>query len=321
MAEARIRVGIGGWDYEPWRGTFYPPGLAKTSSSNMPPAARRDRDQRHLLQAPAAGAVRRLGEVGTGRLQFAIKGSRFCSNRKLLGEAGEAVGALLRPGLQPSLVTSSARSSGSSWRRRSSIRTISAPFSRLLPKSHAGVKLSHAVEPRHESFRNAQFVAMAREAGVAIVFADADDYPCIPDLSGDFVYARLQRCVEAEATGYGAGALDRWVAVAKAWARGESPSGFPYVDQPPPVRPRDAYMSLHQRRQAPRAPGGAGADGAAMNPLFADQPTSIFAHMSSLAASMERSISARASPISAGRTMSSPALRTRSAPAPTNMRR
>jgi uncharacterized protein YecE (DUF72 family) len=83
---------------------------------------------------------------------------------------------------------------------------------------------------------------MARQAGVAIVFADADDYPCIPDLSGDFVYARLQRCVEAEAAGYVGDALDSWVAVAKAWARGESPGGFPYVAEPPPVRPRDAYV-------------------------------------------------------------------------------
>jgi uncharacterized protein YecE (DUF72 family) len=83
---------------------------------------------------------------------------------------------------------------------------------------------------------------MARAAGVGIVFADADDYPCIPDLSGDFAYARLQRCRESEATGYDAAALDRWAAAARAWARGESPPGLPYAAEAAAPRPRDSYV-------------------------------------------------------------------------------
>ncbi|MFL6846043.1 MAG: DUF72 domain-containing protein [Allosphingosinicella sp.] len=102
--------------------------------------------------------------------------------------------------------------------------------------------MSHVVEPRHESFRCAEFVAMARAAGVAIAFADSDEFPCIPDLSGDVVYARLQRSVEEVATGYSADALDRWAEVAKAWARGESPAGFPYVAEAPPARARETYV-------------------------------------------------------------------------------
>jgi uncharacterized protein YecE (DUF72 family) len=115
-------------------------------------------------------------------------------------------------------------------------------FLNLLPKTQDGVTLRHVVEPRHESFRNPDFVAMARAAGVGIVFADSDDYPCIPDLSGDIAYARLQRCVEEEATGYDAAALDRWAEMARAWARGESPPGFTYAADPPSPAPRDTYV-------------------------------------------------------------------------------
>jgi uncharacterized protein YecE (DUF72 family) len=83
---------------------------------------------------------------------------------------------------------------------------------------------------------------MARAAGVAIVFADAADYPCIPDLSGSIVYARLQRCIEEEATGYGGDSLDRWASIATHWSRGESPAGFPYAAEAVPPKPRDTYV-------------------------------------------------------------------------------
>jgi uncharacterized protein YecE (DUF72 family) len=242
MAEAKIRVGVGGWDYEPWRGTFYPPGLPKTKQleyAGTRLTATEINATYYKLQKPELFA--KWANAVPDGFKFAVKASRFCTNRKMLGEAGEGIERFCAQGLTelgdklgPIL-----------WQFMGTKQFDPEDFQaflNLLPKSHAGVKLSHAVEPRHESFRNAQFVAMARQAGVAIVFADADDYPCIPDLSGDFVYARLQRCVETEAAGYDGDALEGWVAVAKAWARGESPGGFPYVAEPPLVRPRDAYV-------------------------------------------------------------------------------
>ena len=82
---------------------------------------------------------------------------------------------------------------------------------------------------------------MARAAGVAIVFAQSDDYPCIPDLSGSFSYARLQRCREEEGTGYTGAELDRWVDIAKSWSRGESPPGLPYSADSPTPAPREVF--------------------------------------------------------------------------------
>ena len=83
---------------------------------------------------------------------------------------------------------------------------------------------------------------MARAAGVAIVFADSDQYPEIADLTADFVYARLQRTREEEQAGYSPADLDRWAGAIRGWARGESPAGLAYVsDAKAQARPREVF--------------------------------------------------------------------------------
>jgi uncharacterized protein YecE (DUF72 family) len=79
---------------------------------------------------------------------------------------------------------------------------------------------------------------------VAIVFGDSDDYPCIADISGELVYARLQSAREEEPSGYDAAALDRWASTAKGWAAGESPAGLPYNAAAAPVQPRETYVFM-----------------------------------------------------------------------------
>lgn len=71
---------------------------------------------------------------------------------------------------------------------------------------------------RHESFRDAAFVDLCRDHGVAIVLADHDEFPAIPDLTADFVYARLQRSREEEPAGYSPAELDQWAKTARGWA-------------------------------------------------------------------------------------------------------
>jgi uncharacterized protein YecE (DUF72 family) len=175
--------------------------------------------------------------------KFAVKASRYCTNRKLLAEGGEGIARFCAQGL----TQLGDRLGPILWQFMGFKRFEPddfAAFLKLLPASQDGVKLKHAIEPRHGSFRNAEFVAMAREAGVAIVFADADDYPCIPDVSGDLVYARLQRTKPDLGTGYEAAALDRWAEVAKEWASGGSPDGFAYAAEPAPKRPRETYVFM-----------------------------------------------------------------------------
>jgi uncharacterized protein YecE (DUF72 family) len=241
-ASGTIRVGVGGWDFDPWRGTFFPPGLPKTKQleyAGTQLTATEINATYYKLQKPELFA--KWAKAVPDGFKFAVKASRFCTNRKVLGDGGEGVTRFCAQGLTElgdKLGPILWQFMGTKQFDRQDFQA----FLNLLPTSQDGVKLSHAVEPRHESFRTAEFVAMARAAGVAIVFADSDDYPCIPDLSGGIIYARLQRCIEEEAAGYAGDALDRWAGIAKHWARGESPAGFPYAAEAPPPMPRDTYV-------------------------------------------------------------------------------
>jgi uncharacterized protein YecE (DUF72 family) len=241
-APGNIRVGVGGWDFDPWRGVFYPPGLARTKQLEHL-GTRLDATEINAtfykLQSPAL--FERWGKMVPEGFKFAIKASRFCTNRKDLGEAGEAIGKFCAQGftelggkLGPIL-----------WQlaptKRFDADEIRA-FLMLLPTSRAGIALRHALEVRHESFQCREFVALARASQVAIVVADHEVYPRIADLSADFVYARLQRARQEEPAGYDAGALDRWAEVARGWAGGESPGGLDYVsDARAEASPRDVF--------------------------------------------------------------------------------
>jgi len=116
----------------------------------------------------------------------------------------------------------------------------------------------HAIEPRHESFRSPALVELARKANVAIVFADADKYPQFADLTADFTYARLQNAREEQPTGYSSAELDRWAETTKAWAAGQAPEGYTYIDPPASSvgKARDAFVFMINGAKV-RAPAAA----------------------------------------------------------------
>ena len=242
MQAGNIHVGVGGWDYDPWRGTFYPPGLPKAKQLEY--ASRRLTATEinatyYKLQTPEL--FERWAAMVPDGFRFAVKASRFCTNRRILAEGGEAITRFCAQGL----TALGDRLGPILWQFMATKQFDPddfLAFLKLLPAEQDSVTLRHAVEPRHDSFRSEEFVEMARAAGVAIVFADSDEFPCIADLSGNFSYARLQRCREAEPAGYAPDELDRWAEVASAWSRGESPPGLPYVAEPPPPAPRDAFL-------------------------------------------------------------------------------
>ena len=88
------------------------------------------------------------------------------------------------------------------------------------------------------------FVALCRKAGVSIVHADSPDHPAIGDASGSVAYARLMDAREEEPLGYASDAIDRWVGVAKDWAKGGTPDAFPLAapDDVPAAKPRDVFV-------------------------------------------------------------------------------
>lgn len=218
MAGGAIRIGIGGWIYAPWRGTFYPQGL--------PQARELEYLGQHLTSTEINATAYRLQKPATfakwrdavpEHFRFSLKGSNYCTNRKNLAEAGEAVSRFIEQGL----VELGDKLGPINWQLRNTKRFEAdeiAAFLALLPTSHAGVPLRHAIEARHESFADPAFFELAEKAGVAVVVADSDDYPRFDKAAGPFVYARLQRCRADEPTGYPQAELNAWAAHARGWS-------------------------------------------------------------------------------------------------------
>ena len=236
-----IRVGVGGWNYAPWRQTFYPKGLAQ--KNELAYAAGRltaieINATFYRSQKPQTFAGWR-DAVPEGFV-FALKAPRYATNRTVLAEAGDSVrrfaeGGLseLGPKLGPLL-----------WQLAPTKRFDSgdmAAFLALLPAEADGVRLRHAVELRHASFRCPDTVALARRHGVAIVWAADSKYPEIADPTADFAYVRMMGTREGEPLGYDAAALDRRAGQLKALAGGAPPPGVELLTAPPERAPRDVF--------------------------------------------------------------------------------
>jgi uncharacterized protein YecE (DUF72 family) len=257
MSNGMIRAGIGGWTYEPWRGTFFPDGLAQKREleyASRAVTAIEVNGTYYSSQKPATFAG--WAKTAPDGFIFALKASRFCTNRKVLAEAGESIERFVSQGI----VELGDKLGPILWQFMATKKFDAADFGaflKLLPAAHAGVALRHAVQVRHDSFAVPEFVAMAQAAGVAIVFADSADYPAIADVTGDFVYTRLENAIEAEPTGYSPAELDRWVDSARTWAAGGRPEGLPYVTAAPPAKtPRDTFVFFINGAKV-RAPAGA----------------------------------------------------------------
>ena len=253
-----IRTGIGGWTFEPWDTTFYPPDLPKKRQleyAGSKLATIEVNGTFYRSQKPETFA-KWASEVPEGFV-FSLKAPRYAVNRKVLAEAGESVERFVTSGI----VELGDKLGPLLWQfagiKRFEPDDFGA-FLKLLPKSVGGRDLRHVVELRHESFAVPEAVAMCREAGIAIVYAESEDYPEIADVTADFVYLRLQKGDEAIATGYPPAALDRWAERAKQWAAGECPAALPRAEpeHTAPVQPRDVFVYFI-RSGKPRAPHAA----------------------------------------------------------------
>ena len=256
MTTGEIRIGIGGWIYEPWRGVFFPekwPIKRELEYAAGKLTAIEVNGTYYSSQKPATFA-KWAREVPDGFV-FALKASRFCTNRKMLAEAGESIARFTGQGI----VELGDRLGPILWQFMATKKFDAGDFGAfltLLPAAQDGVALRHAVQVRHESFQVPEFVAMARAAGVAIVYADSAAHPAIGDVSGDFVYARLEAAVEDQVTGYTPVALDAWAATARHWAEGKSPTVIPLLADPVPTKPRETFIFFINGAKV-RAPAGA----------------------------------------------------------------
>ena len=237
-----IRTGVGGWTFEPWRDNFYPAGLVQAKElgfASRQLSAIEINGTYYGSQKPSSFA--KWHDETPDDFVFAVKASRFSTNRKVLGNGGESVMRFIDSG-----IAELKRKLGPiNWQflptKKFDPEDFEA-FLKLLPKEVAGLQLRHVVEVRHASFAVPQFIDLLRRHGVATVLTDNPDFPRIHDATTDFVYARLQCTTEDEPSGYAAAALDHWAKAAKAWAKGGTPKDLPLLAPTVTAASRDVFV-------------------------------------------------------------------------------
>lgn len=241
-----IRVGVGGWTYEPWRGTFYPaklPQAQELSYASRQLTSIEINGTFYRTQSPAS--YRKWASETPDGFVFALKGLRYVTNRSQLAEAGPSITRFMESGM-----TELGDKLGPILWQFAPTKKFDAhdfgAFLELLPQAVDGRAIRHVVEVRNKSFAVPEFVTLLRRHRVPVVYADADEFPAIPDVTGDFIYARLQRCAEDEPTGYSPDALAQWAQRFNTWAAGGEPDDLPRIGPPlePDAarQPRDCFV-------------------------------------------------------------------------------
>jgi len=244
MPTPAIRIGTGGWTFEPWRDNFYPKGLAhhrELEFASRKLTAIEINATYYRLQKPESFAKWR--DSTPEGFVFSVKASQYSTNRRVLGEAGESIERFFASGLGEL----GDKLGPIVWQFATT--KVFDPqdfgaFLDLLPSRLGTLTLRHAVEARHRSFMTPEFVALARRHGVAIVFADSDSYPSFAESTADFIYARLMKTEAHQANGYAPERIVFWADCAREWTAGRDPAGLPRVAAAPSagVEPRDVFL-------------------------------------------------------------------------------
>lgn len=227
--KSNVHIGVGGWNYEPWRGTFYPPGLPQRRELEY--ASRKltsieINSTYYGSQKPESFAKWR-DETPEGFV-FAVKGPRFATNRRVLAEAGTSIERFFTSGV----MELREKLGPINWQFLPTKKFEASDFEeflKLLPKSINGRTIRHAIEVRHESFNVPDFIALARKYGVAIVIAADSEFPQISDSTAPFVYARIMGTAESEPAGYHDTDLQKWSDQIWQWTNKASRDVFLYV--------------------------------------------------------------------------------------------
>lgn len=265
--QGKIRIGVSGWRYQPWRGNFYPTGLPQ--ARELAHAARifpsiELNGSFYSLQRPSSYA-RWARETPPGFV-FAVKGSRYITHMLRLRNIDAALANFFASGLfelgdklgpflwqfPPNLPFDPALFEA--FFKQLPRTTIAAAQlalgrderlkGRESLEPDANRRLRHAVEVRHESFVDPAFIALLRKYLIAWVVADTPQpWPLFEDVTADFDYMRLHGATELYKSRYTGEQLDRWADCIRAWAGGMQPPDARLISAQPPRerQSRDVY--------------------------------------------------------------------------------
>lgn len=213
-----IRVGIGGWNYEPWEETFYPPKLAAAKqleyASSKVTAIEINAT---FYRTQSAASFQKWAKSTPDDFQFSVKAPRAVQ-RKDLREAAQSIEWFFNSGV------------GELGTKLGPIFWQMAPYKKfdaaemnayfdMLPQKLGKLKLRHAIEVRHASFTDEAFLKLARDRNIAVVTVESEKHPLIAEPTADFSYARLELTQADEPTGYPKPALKKWLKTARDWEK------------------------------------------------------------------------------------------------------
>lgn len=252
-----IFIGIGGWNFPPWRGVFYPAGLSQAKELSYAASkltAIEINSTYYGSQKPES--FRKWAREAPDGFKFSVKASRFSTNRRVLAEGKDSINRFLGSGV----TELGDRLGPLLWQFAPTKKFDEADFRsflELLPEKQDGLRLRHVVEVRHDSFRTPAFIALLRAFNAAVVCAEHETYPGIADVTSDFVYLRLQKGKDTLATGYPPKELDAWAKRLETFASGGVPKDLDVVDpkSTPKAKARDvfAYVIHEGKVRAPAA--------------------------------------------------------------------
>ena len=263
----KIRIGISGWRYKGWRGTFYPEKLAQRRELEF--AAQHFNTIElngsfYSLQRPQS--FKQWHDETPDDFVFAVKGSRYLTHMLKLTNAETPLAnffaqGVLRLGkkLGPILWQFPPQFAFNSEKLQS--------FFNLLPRTHsaaaalarghdqrlegrswlefeADLPIRHAIEIRHVSCECADFISLLRKNRIGLVVADTVDWPLLMDVTADFVYCRLHGSEQLYTSGYESDAIDLWARRVVAWSRGQEVTDGKRAHSKPAAKraARDVYV-------------------------------------------------------------------------------
>lgn len=241
-----IRTGIGGWTYPDWRkGMFYPEGLVQKRElewASRQLGAIEINGTYHSLQKPES--FRKWREATPEGFVFAVKGSSYVTNRKVLASAGDSLAKFFGQGVEEL----GDRLGPILWQmmhtKKFDAEDLTAFFD-LLPRELNGLPLRHAIEAGHASFDCAEFRELARKAKVAVVYLEQEGRACIAEPTADFAYLRCKNMVGTEPTGYPPQDIERIAGLCREW--GEQGDVFAFMINGAKERAPAAAMALTEK--------------------------------------------------------------------------
>ncbi|MFP4072982.1 MAG: DUF72 domain-containing protein [Actinomycetota bacterium] len=262
----KIRVGVSGWNYDEWKGGFYPPDLR--DGNQLQYVARRFdtieiNGTFYALTDPRT--CRRWREAAPRDHRFAVKGSRYITHIKRLKDVRGAVANFFASGilelgsrLGPILwqLPETFRFDGDRLRDFLDIlpgdsieaASLAAEHDDRVEDVSYGDKekhrIRHVLEFRHESFSQAETGRIAADHGTALCFSHSSEWPYVEEVTAGFVYLRLHGPGELYASEYGDGDLEAWAERIETWHHGGEPPDARRISnrKAPDRKERDVYV-------------------------------------------------------------------------------